>query len=335
MIAIPITASATDEALKDIKKAQGIAGLLELRLDFIRDINNKNLERLLSGTAKKVIVTDRKNRIGLIREAVRLDADFIDMDISAGKKAIRDIIKAAHRNKTRIIVSFHNFKKTDKREILKRYSLIKKLCPDIIKIASFADSIDNNLIIFSLIKRAKKENKRIIALCMGEKGGISRIISPFIGSEWTYGSLKHGKESAPGQIPADMLKSLYRIDRLKKPKIFGLVGNPVRHSKGIIIHNKAFAKLKLDRVYVNFLVDNLKSFIDNYKPIISGLSVTIPFKRDIIRYLDDIDPVAKKIGAVNTVIKRDGKLIGYNTDVTGAIKAIESKTSIKGRRVLM
>jgi len=170
---------------------------------------------------------------------------------------------------------------------------------------------------------------------MGEKGEISRILSPLFGTELTFGSIEEGRESAPGQITADILKNIYRIDKLRAPKIFGLVGNPIKHSKGIIIHNKTFQKLKLNNIYLNFLVNKLKSFMKEYGPIISGLSITIPFKREIIKHLDKVDPAAKKIGAVNTVIKKKGKLIGYNTDLTGAIKAIESKTNIKNKKVLI
>ncbi len=333
MICIPIVASNINEAIKDMKKASRIADLVELRLDFIKDINEKNLKRLLSNKTKKVIVTDRKKRLNLIEEAIKLKADFIDLDISIGRKTIKNII--SNKNKTKVIVSFHNFKKTNEKEITNIYKKIKRMNPGIIKIATFANSINNNIILFDLIKRAKKENKKIIALCMGEKGEISRILSPLLGAELTFGSLKKGKESALGQITAETLKNTYRINKLKNPKIFGLVGNPVKHSKGIIIHNKAFKKLNLNSIYVNFLVDDLKPFIKEFKPIISGLSITIPFKKEIIKYTNKVEKTAKKIGAVNTIIKKNNKLIGYNTDLTGAMSAIESKTKIKGKKVLM
>ena len=331
MIAVPIVASTTKEAIKDIEKSKD-ADLIELRLDLIKDINENKLKKLLSNKRKK-IVTDRKKRLNLIKKAIELNADFIDLGLSIGEKTIKEIIKK--KKKTKIIVSFHNFKKTSKKEVTKKYNQIKKLNPDIIKIVTFANSIDDNKIIFDLIKKAKKDNKKIIALCMGEKGEISRILSPLLGSYLTFASLKKGKESAPGQIDINTLKSTYRINNLKNPKIFGLVGNPVSHSKGIIIHNQAFRKLKLNNIYVNFPVDNIASFIKNYKGMIDGLSITIPFKREIIKHLDKVEKSAKKIGAVNTVIKKNGKLVGYNTDITGAIKAIESKTTIKGKKILM
>ncbi len=328
MIAIPIVASTVKEALKDIRKSN--ADLVELRLDFIKDINTSRLEKLLR-TNRKAIVTDRKKRHELIKKAIELKAGFIDLDISLGEKSIKNIIK--EKQNTRIIVSFHNFKKTDRKEINARYSQIKKLNPDIIKIVTYANSIEDNLIILGLIKKAKKQKIKIIALCMGEKGQISRILSVPFGAFLTFGSLEKGKESAPGQIQAKALKEIYHVNELKNPKIFGLLGNPVSHSKGYIFHNRKFKKS--EKIYVNFLVNDISSFIRKFKPIISGLSITIPFKRKVIRLLDKVGPLAKKIGAVNTVIKKKNKLIGYNTDITGAIKAISSKTRIKGKNVLL
>lgn len=326
MICIPITASNINEAKNDMRKASKIADILELRLDFIRNINEKNLNRLLSKRKNKILVTDRKKRLNLLKKAIELKADFIDLDLTLGEKKIKEII--ANKNKTKVIISFHNFKKTYKKELTAVFEKIKKLNPDIIKVATFANSINDNLIIFDLIKKAKTENKKIIALCMGEKGEISRILSVPLGAELTFGSLKQGKESAPGQITAKVLKEVYRVNKLTNPKIFGLVGNPVKHSKGILIHNKAFEKLKLNNIYVNFLVDDLTNFLNGFKGIITGLSITIPFKTQALKHLDKVDPIAKKIGAVNTVVKKGNDLIGYNTDSIGAIKAIEEKTKI-------
>ncbi|MEA2037876.1 MAG: shikimate dehydrogenase [Nanoarchaeota archaeon] len=341
MIAIPIIASTTNEALKDMRKCSKLADIIELRLDYIK---KPNLKLLLAKAPKPVIVTvrkkneggklkiDEKNRIDLLKKAIDLKANFIDVEIST--KSLKELIKKAKKSKTKVIVSYHNFKKTNKKEIIDKYNKIKKLNPDIIKIVTHANSIDDNIPILDLIKKAKKENKKIIALCMGEKGEISRILSSLSGAYLTFASF-NGKGSAPGQLDAKTLIDIYGVNKLKNPKVFGLVGNPVSHSKGYIFHNNIFKKSKLNKIYLNFLVDDLKSFIKNYKKIISGLSITIPFKREIVKYLNTLDSTTKKIGAVNTVIKSNGKLIGYNTDVAGAISTIESKTKIKNKKVLM
>ncbi|MFH2028365.1 MAG: shikimate dehydrogenase [Nanoarchaeota archaeon] len=332
MICTPITASTVKEALDDIREAKD-ADLIELRLDLINDISLSNLHRLIENKKKKVIVTDRKNRLDMIRKAIELNSDFIDVDISMGEKTIKEII--LHKNSSKIIVSFHDFKKTDISVIKKNYEKMASLGPDIIKIATFANDISDNKVIFDLIKDAKKENKRIIALCMGEKGEISRIIGPIFGSFITFGSLEKGKESAPGQVTAEKLKNIYRVDDLKDPKIFGLVGNPVSESRGYLIHNKSFNQLSLNNIYINFLVDNIGSFIGEFKDFFEGLSITMPFKEKVMSSLDKIDPTTEKIGAVNTIVKDHGNLIGYNTDYIGAIKAIENVIDIKGKNIFM
>jgi len=342
MICIPIISK--KGALKDIKLASSSADLIELRLDLIK---SPNLKQLITKSKKPVIITNRKKseggkskdnkkRIDSLKKTIKLNADFVDIELSSGKKTINELKNSINKNKkrTRLIISYHNFKKTPK-NLNSIYKKIKKLGPDIIKIVTFANSIDDNTAIFNLIKRARKEKKKIIALCMGEYGEVSRILSPLLGSYLTFASLKKGKESAPGQLTAETLKKIYRINKLHSPKILGLAGNPVSHSKGYLIHNKSFDKLKLNSIYVNFLVEDLKKFIKNYRNIITGLSVTIPHKKEIIKYLDKVDPTAKKIGAVNTVIKKNNKLIGYNTDCSGAIKAIKSKTNIKNKNIVI
>ena len=152
----------------------------------------------------------------------------------------------------------------------------------------------------------------------------------------TFGYLDKGKESAPGQISCEHLKYLYRADKLdSNTRIYGLIGNPVSKSRGFIIHNLTFKEQDLNSVYINFLVDDLAKFIDSFKPLLSGLSITMPFKQEILKYIDGIDPIAIKIGAVITIVIKDSKLTGHNTDVSGAIDAIEEKTEITDKNILL
>ena len=82
---------------------------------------------------------------------------------------------------------------------------------DILKIVTYARDITNNLALFELLRRSKKDDKKLIALCMGEKGEVSRILSPLLGGFLTFGSLETGKETAPGQITGSKLKDIYRV----------------------------------------------------------------------------------------------------------------------------
>lgn len=119
-------------------------------------------------------------------------------------------------------------------------------------------------------------------------------------------------------------------------KVVGLIGEPVEHSFSPPMHNEAFKTLGLDYVYVPFNVspNNLKSAIEGANSLnIQGLNVTIPHKINVINYLNELDPIAELIGAVNTIDFKNLK--GYNTDGIGCIRAIEEVTKIKDKNIVV
>jgi shikimate dehydrogenase len=119
-------------------------------------------------------------------------------------------------------------------------------------------------------------------------------------------------------------------------KIFGILGRPVAHSLSPVMHNAAFRHLGINAVYVAFPVTDLAQAVAGLRGLaIGGVSVTIPFKEEIIPLLDELGPRSTRIGAVNTVINRDGRLIGSNTDWRGAVTALRAKISLPGRHVLI
>jgi shikimate dehydrogenase len=119
-------------------------------------------------------------------------------------------------------------------------------------------------------------------------------------------------------------------------KIYGILGRPVSHSLSPAMHNAAFRELGINAVYVAFPVTDLPLAVAGLRGLdIQGVSVTIPFKEEIIPLIDELDPQAARIGAVNTVVHRDGRLIGYNTDWLGALHALKAKTGLKGEHVLI
>jgi shikimate dehydrogenase len=123
-------------------------------------------------------------------------------------------------------------------------------------------------------------------------------------------------------------------------QVFGILGHPVEHSLSPVMQNAAFRALGMDAVYVPFAVapDRLAEAIAGLRGLgVCGVNVTIPHKEKIMPFLDEIDRKARIIGAVNTVVNRDGRLIGYNTDETGLIKSLARDLDFhpKGRRVLL
>ena len=123
-----------------------------------------------------------------------------------------------------------------------------------------------------------------------------------------------------------------------KTKIVGVIGNPIEHSLSPPMHNNAYKQMNMDYVYVAFKIekDDISKVIESAKTMgIEGLNVTIPYKTDIMEYLDEVDETAMKINAVNTISFKNNIAKGYNTDGTGAIKSIEKYTSLKDKTVLV
>ena len=119
-------------------------------------------------------------------------------------------------------------------------------------------------------------------------------------------------------------------------ELYGVLGNPVRHSLGPLMHNAVFREKGLNAVYLAFESDSVEGAIQGMRALgIKGLSITIPHKTSVIPLLDEVDPLAKDIGAVNTVVNKDGKLTGYNTDAAGALMALEAAVPVEGKRCVI
>jgi shikimate dehydrogenase len=118
-------------------------------------------------------------------------------------------------------------------------------------------------------------------------------------------------------------------------RVCAVIGNPVEHSLSPILHNSAFEKEGLPICYVAFRVEDLAAAMAGVRGFnLLGLSVTIPHKVEVLAYLDEVEDTARQIGSVNTVLNRDGKLIGFNSDGMGALRAIEeARIDLAGRRI--
>lgn len=118
--------------------------------------------------------------------------------------------------------------------------------------------------------------------------------------------------------------------------LYCVLGDPVAHSLSPVMHNRALAHHGLNAVYLAFRVTDIEAAIQGLRAMgIKGASITLPHKSRVMQYLDDIDPVAAEIGAVNTIINDNGRLIGKNSDVTGAVDALRAKTEPASKKILI
>ncbi|MBI2469952.1 MAG: shikimate dehydrogenase [Planctomycetes bacterium] len=331
MICIPVISNNLADALHDMAEASKFADIIELRTDYIKNVD---LKCLLERRTKPVIVTNRpvreggkydgseEDRIALLKLAIQLQADYVDIEHDSVRHLCGDTERRVPTTgKTKLIVSYHNFRETpgDLTDIHKKLS---QSGADIVKIVTHANNITDNVRIYSILQQSRMPT---ISFCMGELGIISRILYKRFGSYLTFASLRTGKESAPGQISIHELLNTYQARRQdKQSAIYGLIGNPVSHSISPIIHNTLFKEMNLNSIYVPFKVDNIGEFIREFRGLdVKGYSVTIPHKESVVNHLDAIDPIAEKIGAVNTIVNKDGQLTGFNTDCEAAIKVLE------------
>lgn len=121
-------------------------------------------------------------------------------------------------------------------------------------------------------------------------------------------------------------------------KLCAVIGNPVGHSLSPTLHNAAFDALGLDFVYVAFRVEDLQGAMAGMRALenFRGMSVTIPHKIEIMKYLDEVDDIDRSIGSVNTVLAEGGRLVGFGTDGPGALKAlVDAGVRTEGATVLM
>lgn len=223
MICIPVVAATNEEAMEQMDKCFPLADVVELRIDFIRNVN---LEKLLSAKNGKILVTarkkdeggnfegDEKERLSLLSKAVTLRADFVDIELSTDETFTKKLLEYIKKygDRTKLIVSHHDFNGTPSESKLQNiFNECVGRGAHIVKIATFANSAEDNLKILKLISYAKKTNQKIITLCMGEKGKISRIMAPYFGSYLSFASLEKGAESAPGQLTIEEMKEIFRI----------------------------------------------------------------------------------------------------------------------------
>jgi 3-dehydroquinate dehydratase type I len=225
VICIPVVATTNEDALNRMERCFSLADVVELRIDYIKQVDLKDL---LAHQKNRIMVTNRKKeeggkfigeereRIALLIEAVTLGAGFVDMELRTGDD-LREMLWNTimhHEGRSQLIMSHHILNGTPS------YSKLQDIFHEcvatgarIVKIVTFANTVEDNLNILKLIGYAKKANQKIIAHCMGEKGKISRIMAPFFGAYMTFASLDKGAESAPGQLTVTEMKTLFRILR--------------------------------------------------------------------------------------------------------------------------
>src|SRR5579864_8353192 len=274
-----------------------------------------------------------EDQVRILNAAMDAGARAVDIEIESAENVAARL--DSFRGKGMLILSYHNYDGTPSPETLLRRMM--RIPADGYKIVTTARKPSDNYRILSLTKSHPRTP--VVVLAMGETGFPTRVLATAWGGMFTYAAPTTSEGTASGQVSARVLRHLYRAEKFSRAaKIYGVIADPVRHSISPAVHNRAFQSHRLDAVYLPFLVQpsQLKDFFtlgDNLP--IAGFSVTIPHKQKVLRYLDTIDPLARRIGAVNTVWKKAGKWRGANTDGEAVTVPLSRKLRLAKSSVLL
>jgi len=316
--------------------------LVEVRFDHLRGGAGPSLEdvrAVCTGKDRPIIATNRPpregglyrgtelGRLAVLRQAAEHGADYVDIELDS-------VAALGSVGRARRIVSYHNFQETPA-ELEAIHRRCAQTGADVVKIAVRARDIVDTLPVLDLLERYAAEVPTI-ALSMGEEGIPTRVLAAKYGAFLTYASLAQGRESADGQVPHTEMEQMYRFHRIGPgTRVYGVAANPVAHSMSPTVHNAAFAEAGLDAVYLPFRVQEPAPFLDGYQARdLGGLSVTIPHKEAMVPLMDEVDELTRRIGALNTVLIRQGRRFGSNTDVPAAMASLEAAAARAALRTL-
>ena len=320
----------------------------ELRLDYLRDHAGleSELHRMLSRLRyPQTIATCRRVEAGghfqgtvaeqleILGAAARAGCQWVDLEIESvktfRKPPFKDLAPA------KVIVSYHNYRNTP--DLNTVYRRLARLPVEAIKIASQARDLQDNLKILKLLKENRRRRPRLVALAMGNSGICSRVMAFRWGCPFTYAAVGNHHAVAGGQLAIDSMRSVYHVEHLDdRTHLYGVVGTHSSMSLSPAMQNIAFHAKRVNALYLPCETARLSDFLKFARSLkFAGFSITMPFKRAIMKELSWVDPLAKEIGACNTVAIRHGKWMGWNTDSAAVTEVLTKRLRLPGSRILI
>lgn len=330
-----------------IAKALPFCDGIELRLDYLKEIDILEIEKLRHEIACPVIFTLRKKsqggkcdlpereRLLIVQQLAFLLPDYIDLEFDTPPEFLA-MLKEDYPS-IQLIGSYHDFTQTpDNLEGL--FQALYNPAFAIFKLATYANNLCDTLRLLIFLQNTS-QRYRIIGMAMGEYGQASRILAPVVGSLMTYGCVDEVSSAAPGQLTLSEMTDIYRVHLLnRKTTIYALLGATIVQSPGHLFHNRAFKKLGKNAVYVKLKLapEMLAEAMLLFRQLpFFGFSVTIPHKETVVEFLDEVFDNAKVIHAVNTVKKEGEKYLGFNTDGVASVDVLSEKINIKDKEILI
>ncbi|MEN3338356.1 MAG: 3-dehydroquinate dehydratase / shikimate dehydrogenase [Acidobacteriota bacterium] len=337
LVCVTVTGRTMDE-LRRARDGAAHADLVEVRLDAA---DAPDAAGAVEGRRRPVLVTCRaawegggfrgseEERERLLTDAQAAGAEYVDVEARA------EFVPAMVRRRRGrgIVLSMHAFDGIPP-DLADRARAMRSTGAEVIKIAVAAERLTETCALMDLAQHPvfadEDEMDGHVLVAMGEAGVPSRILAARLRNRWTYA----GEGVAPGQMPASRLLNEFRFRRIRPDAaLYGVVGNPIAHSLSPVMHNAGFAALGLNAVYVSLHAADVDDFVVFAKSTnMRGASITAPFKVDMLTRVAETDAVATRVGAVNTLIVRDGRWIGANSDVEGFLAPLAGRIALKGTR---
>jgi 3-dehydroquinate dehydratase/shikimate dehydrogenase len=273
-------------------------------------------------------------QLQMLTKAADSGCHLVDVEWQTAERTRPEQIQKL-RTRAALILSYHDFRGTKKlEETLERMVAIPA---DFYKIVPTATTLADNVTMMKFLEK-HGDTHSLVGMCMGEQGIISRVLGVRAGSVFTFAAANPGEETGPGQVTAQELRSTYRIEQVDQAtRVYGVAGDPVSHSLSPVIMNTALRRENVNGVYLALHARTLPDLLHCVREIpIHGLSITMPYKEAILKYLDNCDAHSTKIGACNTVVRaQDGKLYGFNTDTSGVVRPLEQRITLDKARILV
>jgi len=331
-------------------QASGIVGSrigCELRLDYLQDWTGFEAElhqTLVRLHGPHTIATCRRTEAGglfagtvaeqieRLEAAVRAGCPRVDVEVESVLRAGTKVLDRLRPAK--VIVSHHDYRRTPPLNPL--YRKLAALPVAFVKIATHACTLQDNLRLAELL-RAHQAKGRLAAHALGPSGLPSRLLALKWGSAFTYGSAGHHLAVASGQLPAQLMRAVYRVDRLgPRTLLYAVVGSRASVSLSPAMQNSALHAKRVNALYLPCETGKLDDFLALARRLhLSGFSVTMPYKTSIIRELDWVEPLAAEIQACNTVAVQHGKWMGWNTDAAAVVEVLAKRLRLAGCSALV
>ena len=326
-----VTADTTAE-LRQRRDRVADADLVELRLDTVRD---PSVPGALAGRRRPVIVTCRPTWEGghftgsederrrLLTEAHTLGAEYVDVEWRA---RFDDLV--ARGGGRRVILSAHDFGGVPD-DLAARVQAMRATGAEVVKVAAATTRLSDCIPLLNVGAQAGRGGG-LVLIGLGDTGIATRILARRFGSMWTYA----GDQQHVGQLTPAALLDEYRFrHQSDATSVYGLVGQPIAHSVSPAMHNAAFAAARLDAVYLPFAAADADDFMAFAGALgVKGASVTVPYKVALFDRVHEVYPVARRIGAINTIRMDDGRWVGSNTDATGFLEPLAARMPLAGAR---